>query len=68
MGLQCNKHHSGYNTYKNTVLVVALLMKVEKNLIAQFVLKFLDMKNVVKMAILSEFIYLVIVDSRHLFV
>ena len=25
MGLQCNNHHSGHNTYKMTVLVLALL-------------------------------------------
>ena len=36
MGLQCNNHHSGHNTYKKTVLVLALLslagllMKVPK--------------------------------------
>ena len=40
------------------------LVKVEKTL---FVLKFLDMNYVVKMAILCELIHLVKVDSRHLF-
>jgi hypothetical protein len=28
MGLQCNNHHSGHNTYKKTVLVLALLLQV----------------------------------------
>ena len=55
MGLQCNNHHSGHNTYKKTVLVLALLslagllmkvpkvlMKVEK--ILEQVYYYLDIK------------------------
>ena len=34
MGLQCNNHHSGHNTYKKTVLVLALLA-----LLAQVLMK-----------------------------
>ena len=52
MDLQCNKHHSCHNTYKKTVLVLALLallallvlveMKVEKTL--EQVRYYLDIK------------------------
>ena len=49
-------------------LLPLVLMKVEKNLIATIFLKFLNMTYAVMMASLCEFIYLVTVDSCHLFV